>query len=256
MGRMRGDDSGALNVLFRGGGMLAVVTTQPEGSGVWVRSRRYRPIVVPFGAGDIPHPLLEPDRPPMAAKRPSSLVCITRAGLTVVGRPRADHGLRRRAWLAAALVAAIAPHALRRMGRPAQASPVSGGRDRARSASRSCSRSTPSSRTPRRTASRPARPSALLRRTPRRAARVADRGRAGRRRPAARCSSRCVALWVAGAIAEMVRPPVRRDTRRDRAEPRAVRRDRRARRRRLGVVTIIYAFAVGAVPRSPSTRPR
>ncbi len=51
MGEMRGDDSGALSVLLRGGGMLAVVTTQPEGSGVWVRSRRYRPIVVPFGAG-------------------------------------------------------------------------------------------------------------------------------------------------------------------------------------------------------------
>ena len=49
MGRMRGDDSGALNVLLRGGGMLAVITTLPEGSGVWVRSRRYRPIVVPFG---------------------------------------------------------------------------------------------------------------------------------------------------------------------------------------------------------------
>jgi len=49
MGRMRGDDSGALNVLLRGGGMLAVITTLPDGSGVWVRSRRYRPIVVPFG---------------------------------------------------------------------------------------------------------------------------------------------------------------------------------------------------------------
>jgi uncharacterized protein (DUF58 family) len=52
MGRMRGDDSGALNVILRGGGMLAVVTTLPEGSGVWVRSRRYRPIVVPFGPDD------------------------------------------------------------------------------------------------------------------------------------------------------------------------------------------------------------
>ena len=49
MGQMRGDDSGALNVLIRGGGMLAAVTTLPEGSGVWVRSRRYRPIVVEFG---------------------------------------------------------------------------------------------------------------------------------------------------------------------------------------------------------------
>ncbi len=49
MGRMRGDDSGALNVLLRGSGMLTVVTTLPEGSGVWVRSRRFRPIVVPYG---------------------------------------------------------------------------------------------------------------------------------------------------------------------------------------------------------------
>jgi uncharacterized protein (DUF58 family) len=49
MGRMRGDDSGALSVLVRPGGMLTVVTTLPEGSGVWVRSRRFRPIVVPFG---------------------------------------------------------------------------------------------------------------------------------------------------------------------------------------------------------------
>jgi uncharacterized protein (DUF58 family) len=49
MGRMRGDDSGALNVLLRGAGMLAVVTTMPEGSGVWSRSRRFRPIVVSFG---------------------------------------------------------------------------------------------------------------------------------------------------------------------------------------------------------------
>jgi uncharacterized protein (DUF58 family) len=49
MGRMRGDDSGALSVLLRGSGMLAVVTTMPEGSGVWSRSRRFRPIVVPFG---------------------------------------------------------------------------------------------------------------------------------------------------------------------------------------------------------------
>jgi hypothetical protein len=32
--------------------MLAVVTTVPEGSGVWTRSRRYRPIVVPFGPDD------------------------------------------------------------------------------------------------------------------------------------------------------------------------------------------------------------
>jgi uncharacterized protein (DUF58 family) len=53
MGRMRGDDSGALSVLLRGGGMLAVVTTLPEGSGVWVRSRRFRPIVVPFGPDDL-----------------------------------------------------------------------------------------------------------------------------------------------------------------------------------------------------------
>jgi uncharacterized protein (DUF58 family) len=52
MGRMRGDDSGALNVILRGGGLLAVVTTLPEGSGIWVRSRRYRPIVVPFGPDD------------------------------------------------------------------------------------------------------------------------------------------------------------------------------------------------------------
>jgi hypothetical protein len=52
MGRMRGDDSGALSVLLHGGGMLAVVTTLPEGSGVWVRSRRFRPIVVPFGPDD------------------------------------------------------------------------------------------------------------------------------------------------------------------------------------------------------------
>jgi uncharacterized protein (DUF58 family) len=52
MGRMRGDDSGALGILLRAGGMLAVVTTVPEGSGVWTRSRRYRPIVVPFGPDD------------------------------------------------------------------------------------------------------------------------------------------------------------------------------------------------------------
>jgi uncharacterized protein (DUF58 family) len=49
MGRMRGDDSGALSVLLRPGGMLAVITTLPDGSGIWVRSRRFRPIVVPFG---------------------------------------------------------------------------------------------------------------------------------------------------------------------------------------------------------------
>ena len=52
MGRMRGEDSGALSVLVRGGGMLAVVTTLPEGSGVWVKSRRFRPIVVSFGPDD------------------------------------------------------------------------------------------------------------------------------------------------------------------------------------------------------------
>ena len=52
MGRMRGDDSGALSVLLRGSGMLTVVTTMPEGAGVWVRSRRFRPIVVPFGPDD------------------------------------------------------------------------------------------------------------------------------------------------------------------------------------------------------------
>jgi uncharacterized protein (DUF58 family) len=52
MGRMRGEDSGALAILLRSGGMLAVVTTLPEGSGVWTRSRRYRPIVVPFGPDD------------------------------------------------------------------------------------------------------------------------------------------------------------------------------------------------------------
>jgi uncharacterized protein (DUF58 family) len=52
MGNMRGDDSGVLNMLLRGGGMLAVVTTMPEGAGVWVRSRRFRPIVVPYGADD------------------------------------------------------------------------------------------------------------------------------------------------------------------------------------------------------------
>jgi uncharacterized protein (DUF58 family) len=49
MGRMRGEDSGALSVLVRPGGMLAVITTLPQGSGVWVKSRRFRPIVVPFG---------------------------------------------------------------------------------------------------------------------------------------------------------------------------------------------------------------
>ena len=52
MGRMRGDDSGALSVLLRGSGMLTVVTTMPEGAGVWVRSRRFRPIVVPYGPDD------------------------------------------------------------------------------------------------------------------------------------------------------------------------------------------------------------
>jgi hypothetical protein len=52
MGRVHGDDSSALSVLVRAGGMLTVVTTVPEGSGVWFRSRRFRPIVVPFDAGD------------------------------------------------------------------------------------------------------------------------------------------------------------------------------------------------------------
>ena len=63
--------------------MLTVVTTMPEGAGVWVRSRRFRPIVVPYGPDDFPDRLLEPDRAPVAAQRSSPLVCITARGLTV-----------------------------------------------------------------------------------------------------------------------------------------------------------------------------
>ena len=72
---------------------------------------------------------------------PSSLVCITRAGLTVVGRPRADHGLRRAvAWLGAALIAAIAPHALLAWADHRKLPASARGRCSS-SAARSCSRS-------------------------------------------------------------------------------------------------------------------
>ena len=60
----------------------------------------------------VTHPLLESDHPPMAAKRSSSLVGITRAGLTVAVALGLTTVFAERAWLAAALVAAIAPHAL------------------------------------------------------------------------------------------------------------------------------------------------
>ena len=96
MGRMRGDDSGALE---RAPARRRHARRRHD------HARRLRrvgaqPPLPPdrraVRARRIPRPLLEPNRPPMAAKRPSSFVCITRAGLTVVGRPRADLGLRRR----------------------------------------------------------------------------------------------------------------------------------------------------------------
>ena len=66
----------------------------------------------PVRARRIPRPLLEPNHPPMATKRPSSFVCITRAGLTASVALGLTSVFAGGPWLFAALAAAIAPHAL------------------------------------------------------------------------------------------------------------------------------------------------
>ena len=73
MGRMRGDDSGALSVLVRDGGMLTVVDDDARRRG---RLGAQPPLPTDRRAvrpRRLPDRLLEPDRAPMAAQRSSPL---------------------------------------------------------------------------------------------------------------------------------------------------------------------------------------
>ena len=134
-GPLRGDDSGALGVLLRGGGVLTVVTTMPEGAGVWVRSRRFRPIVVPYGPDDS---LTDSwNEAVLRWQRSARLPCQHHArGPDRRRRPRADHGVRR---------ARVVGRGVDRGDRAARAARVDATTASCRRGSRRCSSSRPGS---------------------------------------------------------------------------------------------------------------
>ena len=112
MGRMRGDDSGALE---------RAPARRRHARGHHDLARRLRCMGAEpslpsdrraLRARRIPRPFVEPNHPPMATKRPSSFVCITRAGLTASVALGLTSVFAGGPWLFAALAAAIAPHAL------------------------------------------------------------------------------------------------------------------------------------------------
>ena len=248
MGRMRGDDSGALE---------RARPRRRHARGRHDHARRLRGMGAepslpsdrrPVRARRIPRPLLEPNHPPMAAKRPSSFVCITRAGLTASVALGLTSVFAGGPWLFAALAAAIAPHALLAWADRRKLASLRRDRDGARRCVR-CSRSSPSSRTPPTAASRRARRSAATSgELQRRAPRAAYRGRPGRR-DGQRAAARPRRALDRRRDRGVVGPPLRRDARRARTEPRRSSSSIAA----LGeggwvLHTIVYAFAVGAVP--------
>ena len=193
----------------------------PTAPGVWVRSRRYRPIVVPFGPDESLVRLLEPSRAPMAAQRPSSFVCITRAGLTASVALGLTSVFAGGPWLFAALVCRDRARTRCSRGPIAASSPA--WRRRYCVVRRRC---VPVHARRRRAAHHRQRHpderdvQQLLPAISRDAPHVLRTAVVPVAATGSALLLALVALWIAGAIAEWSAPPLRRATRRDRTEPR------------------------------------